>query len=250
VHGILILYAGEFVYSPFAFYLFSLPSCPPSANIENSFKINYTMKILICDDHKIVRDGLRQILRQLHGVSLISEAATGNEVLQLLRVDDFDILLLDISLPDRNGLEVLQTVKTKWPLTNVLMLSMHPQEQYAKRALTHGASGYLTKDTASEELLLAVKRVSEGGKYISQELAENLARHLDNNKVQQKHEILSSREFEIMIRLANGKSLLDIAQELFISNKTVSTYRTRIMEKMGFHKNTELTRYCIENNLI
>jgi DNA-binding NarL/FixJ family response regulator len=127
---------------------------------------------------------------------------------------------------------------------------MHPQEQYALRALKLGASGYLTKDTASEELLVAVKKVSEGGKYISQALAENLAFHINDDKNNQKHDKLSAREFEIMIRLANGKSLQEIASELFISNKTVSTYRSRIMEKMGLNKNTELTRYCIENNLI
>jgi DNA-binding NarL/FixJ family response regulator len=208
------------------------------------------MKILICDDHKIVRDGLRKIFQQLCNVSLIAEAGSGDELLEQLKKDDFNIVLLDISLPDRNGLEVLQSIKSKWPTTNVLMLSMHPQEQYAKRALALGASGYLTKDTASEELLIAVERVSRGRKYISQSLAENLAVHLAKDDKQQDHEILSGREFEIMIRLANGKSLLDIANELFISNKTVSTYRSRIMEKMEFHKNTELTRYCIENNLI
>jgi DNA-binding NarL/FixJ family response regulator len=208
------------------------------------------MKILICDDHKIVRDGLKQILQQLHGVTLIAEAGSGDELIDILKTDDFNIVLLDISLPDRNGMEILQSVKTKWPATNVLMLSMHPQEQYAKRALALGASGYLTKDTASEELLIAVQRVSEGGKYISQSLAESLAFHFSKDDKKQDHEILSGREFEIMIKLANGKSLQEIANELFISNKTVSTYRSRIMEKMEFHKNTELTRYCIEKNLI
>jgi DNA-binding NarL/FixJ family response regulator len=208
------------------------------------------MKILICEDHKIVRDGLKQILHQLEEVTQIEEAGNGNDALILFQNGSFDIMLLDISLPDRNGLEVLQTVKEKWPSTNVLVLSMHPQEQYALRALKLGASGYLTKDTASEELLVAVKKVSEGGKYISQALAENLAFHINDDKNNQKHDKLSAREFEIMIRLANGKSLQEIASELFISNKTVSTYRSRIMEKMGLNKNTELTRYCIENNLI
>ena len=207
------------------------------------------MKILICDDHKIVRDGLRQILHQLQGVTLIGEAGDGNEALILLKKCIFDIVLLDISLPDKNGLEVLQTIKAKWPSTNVLMLSMHPQEQYAIRALKLGASGYLTKDTASEELLLAVKKVSTGGKYISQSMAENLANHLDKDAYRQKHEILSTREFEIMIKIANGKSLHEIGNELCISEKTVSTYRSRIMEKMEINKNTELTRYCIENDL-
>jgi two-component system invasion response regulator UvrY len=158
--------------------------------------------------------------------------------------------LLDITLPDHNGLEILKSVKSKWPATNVLMLSMHPQEQYAIRAIKFGASGYLTKDTASEELIQAIKKVSSGGKYISQSLAENLALHLDEDSQRPKHEILSNREFEIMIKIANGKSLQEIGDELFISVKTVSTYRCRIMEKMGLNRNTDLTRYCMENNLI
>ena len=208
------------------------------------------MRILICDDHKIVREGLRQILHQLPVVTLIEEAGNGNEALVHLKKAVYNIVILDISLPDKNGLEVLETIKTKWPSTNVLVLSMHPEEQYAIRALKLGASGYLTKDTASEELLLAVNRVSAGGKYISQSLAENLTLHLDKDNFRQKHEILSIREFEIMIKIANGKSLLEIGKELCISDKTVSTYRSRIMEKMELTKNTDLTRYCMENNLI
>jgi two-component system invasion response regulator UvrY len=208
------------------------------------------MKILICDDHKIVREGLREILQQISGVSLIEEAKDANDALLLLKNDVFDVLLLDISLPDKSGLEVLKLVKEKWPSTNVLMLSMFPQEQYAIRALKLGASGYLTKNTASGELLIAVKSVSEGGKYISKSLAESLALNLDKDIVRQKHESLSEREFEIMIRLANGKSLQEIGNELFISVKTVSTYRSRLMGKMDLTKNTELTKYCIENNLI
>jgi len=208
------------------------------------------MKILICDDHKIVREGLRQILQQLKGVTSIEEAADGNEAFFLLKKEVFDIVLLDISLPGRSGLEILQSVKSKWPSTNVLMLSMHPQEQYAMRALSLGASGYLTKDTASEELLIAVKRVSECEKYISHSLAESIAFHKERNTSRHKHETLSAREFDIMIKLADGKSLQEISNDLCISDKTVSTYRSRIMEKMEFSKNTELTRYCIENSLI
>lgn len=208
------------------------------------------MKILICDDHKIVRDGLRQILQQMEEVAFIGEARDGNEALSLLKGEVYEVVLLDISLPDKNGLEVLQSIKSKWPSANVLMLSMHTQEQYAIRALKLGASGYLTKDTASEELILAIKKVSSGGKYISQALAENLAHHLDGDAPSNKHETLSNREFEIMIKLANGKSLQEIGDELFISVKTVSTYRCRIMNKMDLKKNTDLTRYCMENNLI
>ena len=208
------------------------------------------MKILICDDHKIVREGLHQILNQLPGPTIIREAGNGNEAFDLLKKDSYNILLLDISLPDISGLEVLQTVKAKWPDINVLMLSMLPQEQYAIRALKLGASGYLTKDTATEELLLAVKKVSEGGKYISNSLAEGLAINLDKESYAMKHDILSGREFEILIKLANGKSLQEIGNELFISVKTVSTYRSRIMEKMELSRNTELTKYCLENKLI
>jgi two-component system, NarL family, invasion response regulator UvrY len=208
------------------------------------------MKILICDDHKIVREGLMQILQQLHGVTLTKEARDGNEVDILLKKDFFDVILLDISLPGKSGLEVLESVKAKWSSINVLILSMYPQEQYAIRAFKLGASGYLTKDASSEELLSAVKQVSEGGKYISQSLAKIIARHLNKDSFNQKHEMLSDREFEIMIKLANGKSLQEIGNELYISSKTVCTYRSRIMKKMKFNKNTELTKYSMENNLI
>lgn len=208
------------------------------------------MKILICDDHKIVRDGLKRILGQYKEFRLISEAADGNEVFVLLNNDTYDLLLLDISLPEQSGLEILQVVKKKWPETNVLMLSMYPQEQYAIRALNFGASGYLTKDAAAEELILAVREIRKNGKYISQSLAHCLAFQLNNDKNQAIHEKLSDREFEIMIKIADGKSLKDIGNELFISSKTVTTYRSRIMDKMDLKKNTELARYCIENELL
>lgn len=208
------------------------------------------MKILICDDHKIVREGLKQIIHQLGDGTHIEEAGDGGEALAILKGQRFDLLLLDISLPGMNGIEVLQKAKDRHSDLNVLMLSMMPQEQYAILALKLGASGYLTKDTASEELLLAIRKISEGGKYISHALAESLASHLTGSSDKKKHELLSGREFEIMIKLANGKSLLEIGNELFISDKTVSTYRARIMEKMELTKNTELTRYCLEHNLI
>ena len=208
------------------------------------------MKILICDDHKIFRIGIRYLLQQLLGVELIEEAGDGNEALAILKSGDFDIVVLDISLPGISGLEVLQLIKTEWKGINVLILSMYPQEQYAIRALKLGASGYLTKETASEELLIAVKKIAKGGKYISLSLAENLALYLDNETSEQKHDILSKREFEIMLKIANGKSLQEIGDELFISNKTVSTYRSRVMKKMELSKNAELTRYALANKLI
>ncbi|MDA3881469.1 MAG: response regulator transcription factor [Prolixibacteraceae bacterium] len=208
------------------------------------------MHILICDDHKIVRDGLKQILAQCSDTLLIDEAANGSEVFDLFNKATYELLLLDISLPDQSGLDVLQKVKKKWPETHVLMLSMHPQDQYAIRALTYGASGYLSKDTAAEELLLAVSEITKNGKYISQSLAHCLALQLNNDSSQAIHEKLSDREFEIMIKIAAGKSLKEIGNQLCISNKTVSTYRSRIMEKMQLEKNTDLARYCIENQLI
>jgi len=208
------------------------------------------MKVLICDDHKIVRDGLRQILAQHENIRLIKEAANGSEVLNMFDQEAYNLLLLDISLPDQSGLDVLQTVKKKWPETYVLMLSMHPQEQYAIRALSYGASGYLTKDAAAEELLLAVRKIAENGQYISPSLAHCMALSLNTDGNKPLHEKLSEREFEIMIKIATGNSLIEIGNELFISNKTVSTYRSRIMEKMQMEKNTDLTRYCIEKQLI
>ena len=208
------------------------------------------MRILICDDHQIVRIGIKQILQQLPDVIDIKEAGDGNEALTILKNNDFDVVLLDISLPGISGLEVLQLIKSKWKKINVLMLSMHPQEQYAIRAIKLGASGYLTKDMAFEELIHAMKKIAAGGKYISQGLAENLSLYLNDETQNNKHDILSKREFEIMIKLANGKSLQEIGDEIFISNKTVSTYRTRIMEKMGMSKNTDLTKYCLANELI
>ena len=207
------------------------------------------MNVLICDDHKIVRHGLKQILAQHENIRCIKEAANGREVLEMFEKEAYDLLLLDISLPDQSGLNLLQTIKRKWPATCVLMLSMHPQEQYAIRSLSSGASGYLTKDAAAEELMLAVKKIAENGKYISQSLANCLASSFNTEIDQPLHEKLSEREFESMIRLAKGKSLKEIGIELFISNKTVSTYRHRIMEKMKLKKNTDLARYCLENSL-
>jgi len=208
------------------------------------------LKILITDDHKIVRDGLKEILKQVPDIETIEEANDGEEALAHFHRKEFDLILLDISLPDMTGLEVLQTIKKKNPAQKVLILSMHPQEQYALRALKLGASGYLTKGTAAEELITAVKKINSGGKYITTSLAESIALHLDKDFSKPLHDSLSSREFEIMIKIAAGKPLHEIGSELCISGKTVSTYRSRIMEKMGLKKNAELIQYCIRNGLI
>ena len=208
------------------------------------------MNVLICDDHKIMRDGLRKILQQLPLISSIEEAANASELIQLFKQVSFDIVLLDISLPDVSGMKVLQMIKSKWKNTNVLMLSMRPQTQYAIRAHKLGASGYLTKDISSEELLNAIKTVAKGKKYISKSLADSMLNTLYLEKEQWKHDSLSAREFEILIQLANGVTLSAIGGELSISSKTVSTYRTRILKKMGLNNNSCLTKYCLENNLI
>jgi two-component system, NarL family, invasion response regulator UvrY len=208
------------------------------------------LKILITDDHKIVREGLKEILLHLPEISVIEEAKNGDEALAMISKEDFDLILLDISLPDISGLEVLQSIKRKHPQQRVLMLSMYTQEHYALRTFKMGASGYLTKDTAAEELIEAVRKIAAGGKYISSSMAENIAYRIENDYSKPLHETLSGREFEIMLMIAAGKPLREIGSELFISGKTVSTYRSRIMRKMGMKKNSELIQYCMKNGLL
>jgi two-component system invasion response regulator UvrY len=208
------------------------------------------VKILITDDHKIVRDGLKEILKHIPEADLIEEANSGSETIELLSRNKYDLILLDISLPDISGIEVLDKIIKRNSSQKVLMLSMHPQEQYALRAFKLGASGYLTKEAAADELISAVKKIAGGGKYISLSLAENIAQHLDKDFSKPLHESLSEREFGIMMKIASGKSLIEIGNELFISGKTVSTYRTRFMTKMGMKNNAEVIQYCIQNKLI
>jgi two-component system invasion response regulator UvrY len=208
------------------------------------------MKILITDDHKIVRQGLREILSHLPGITLIDEAENGNSAIAKVALSDYDLILLDISMPDSSGLEVLQTIVRKHPEQKVLILSMHTHEQYALRALKTGAYGYLTKDTASEELMIAIKKITSGGKYISPAIAENIAKYVGNDFTKPLHENLSEREFEIMLKIAAGKTLQDISAELFISGKTVSTYKSRLMTKMGMKKKSEIVQYCNQQGLL
>jgi two-component system invasion response regulator UvrY len=208
------------------------------------------VKILLTDDHQIVRDGLKQILQQIPDIEWIEEAKNGKETIHLAAQKEFDIIILDISLPDISGLEVLRTIKENHREIRILMLSMYSQAQYAVRAFKMGASGYLNKDSASDELIAAVKKIAKGGKYVTSSLAEELADHLNDNYSGQPHEKLSEREFEIMLKLATGKSLREISTELFISEKTVSTYRTRLLGKMGMKKNAEITQYCLQNGLM
>jgi DNA-binding NarL/FixJ family response regulator len=208
------------------------------------------MKILIADDHSVVREGLKQILKKLPEVKQIDEVTNGADALKKIESSVYDFVILDISLPGMSGLDVLKNLRIQKNETRVLILSMHPEEQFAVRALKLGAAGYVTKDRAGEELLAAIRKISSGGKYVSPELAEYMAFSMESKFEKLVHEKLSEREFQIMILLAGGKSAREIAKELFISEKTVGTHRARIMEKMGLNKNTELTFYAIKNKLI
>ena len=208
------------------------------------------MKILIADDHTIVREGIKQIIRSLPEVNQIDEASDGYEAFSKIITSDYDMVILDISMPKMTGLDLLQRMKSREIKTRVLILSFYPQEQYAVRAFKLGASGYLSKDSAFEELNLAIRKIASGGKYVSASLAERLIFQDIELEGKLPHEHLSEREFQVMIMLSKGKSLVEIGEEIFISDKTVSTYRMRIMEKMGLKSNTEITIYSLKNKLI
>ena len=208
------------------------------------------MKILIADDHAIVREGIKQIAKTLPEVENIDEAWEGNQTLEMIKENGYDLVILDISMPGLSGLDILQNIKSRKLKTHVLILSFYPQEQYAIRAFKLGASGYISKNSAFEELTIAIKKIAGGGKYISSAVAEKLLFSDPGKTDQSLHEALSEREFQILLMLARGRSVTEIAGDLFISDKTVSTYRSRIMEKMGLKKNADLTLYAIKNNLI
>jgi len=208
------------------------------------------MKILICDDHKLLREGLIQILRPVEKITYIGEAGTGEEVLKLMKNTAFDILILDIALPGKNGLEILATVKTLYPSTPVLMVSMHTQVQYAIRALKKGESRYLTKNVESDELIIAIRKIKNGGKYIAKDLVEEIADTAINGKDLQKHETLSEHEFDIMIKIANGQTPTQIGLEMNLSRNTISSLRSKILFKMHFETSADITKYCYEQKLI
>lgn len=208
------------------------------------------MKILIADDHSIVREGLKQLITKIDNVCHIDEVSNGVDALGKIEKQKYDFVILDISMPDTNGLEVLSRLKEKNIIPPILILSVHPQEHYAIRALKLGASGYLCKDSIYTELETAIKTIMDGEKYISPNLAEKILFDSEKGIVLAIHEKLSEREFQIMLKLARGQGVTEIAQELFISDKTVSTHRMRLLEKMGLKKNAELTIYAIRNNLI
>jgi len=208
------------------------------------------VRILIADDHPVVREGLRQILLESLDLAVIDEAGTGQEVLRKIGGNDYDVVLLDISMPGASALDVLKQLKIMRPKMPVLVLSIHPEEQYGLRVLRAGASGYLTKDSAPSELLTAVRKVSLGGKYVSSSLAEKLAFSLENGTEKSLHQTLSDREYEVMIAIASGKTTREISQELSVGIKTVNTYRTRVLRKMQMRNNAELIHYVVENELL
>ena len=208
------------------------------------------IRILVADDHTVVREGVKQILASQSDIIVEDEAENGKETLEKALSGNFDLVLLDISMPGRGGLEVLEDILKARPKLPVLILSMHPEEQYAVRALRAGASGYLTKARAAHELIGAIRKVSRGGKYVTASLAEKLAVALDSKADKHRHERLSTREYQVMLMLASGKSVGEIARELCLSVKTISTYRIRVMNKMGMKKNAELTFYAMNHRLI
>ncbi|MFQ6675987.1 MAG: response regulator [Fidelibacterota bacterium] len=206
--------------------------------------------VLVADDHTLVREGLKEILSESSDIAVAGEASNGREVMVQISKYDYDAVLLDISMPGRSGLEVLKDLKAVKPNLPVLMLSMHPEELYAIRALKAGASGYLTKDAAPDELIQAVRKICAGGRYVTASLAEKLAFQLTGGLEGNLHEKLSDRQYEIMCLIARGKTVSEIANELSLSVKTVSTHRARLLEKMGMKTNAEIMHYCIQNGLV
>ena len=207
------------------------------------------IRILIADDHPIVRRGLKQILSDEPDMAVPGEAGDAREVLELVEGGDWDIVILDITMPGKNGLDILKDLKQKYPKLPVLVLSIHPEDQYAVRALKTGASGYLTKESAPEELVKAIRKILNRGKYVSASLAERLAFDLETGGGAS-HIRLSNREYQVMLMIAAGKRISDIAAEMSLSVKTISTYRTRILEKMNLKNNAEITHYAIKNFLV
>jgi two-component system, NarL family, invasion response regulator UvrY len=207
------------------------------------------IRVLIADDHPLIRRGLREIVSEQNEMEVGGEAGNAPEVLDLVRKQQWDVVLLDITMPGRSGLEALRDIKIEKPELPVLMLSIHPEDQYALRALRAGASGYLTKESAPEELVRAIQKVVKGGKYVSVSLAERLADELGGGG-KAPHELLSDREYEVLCGLGRWKTVSQLADEMSLSVKTISTYRTRILEKLHLQTTADLIRYAQEHNLV
>jgi two-component system, NarL family, invasion response regulator UvrY len=208
------------------------------------------IKVLVADDHPIVRSGLKQYINESADIIVTGEANNGEEALAKEQQGEYDIIVLDISMPDKNGLEVLKQLKIQNPRQKVLILTMHPEEQYALRALKAGAAGYLTKEVAPQELVQAIRKIASGGRYISPTVAEKLAFNLEPYPGKPLYQTLSDREYQIMSMIVMGKRLKDIADELSLSIKTVSSYRARILQKLNLDGNAEMVRYAVDNEMI
>ncbi|MBZ0203015.1 MAG: response regulator transcription factor [Ignavibacteria bacterium] len=208
------------------------------------------IKVMIADDHSVVRRGIKQILSEETDIRVLGEAENSEEIFEQLYIQDWDVLILDITMPGKSGLDALIELKLRKPELKVLILSMHPEEEIAIRALKTGASGYLNKDSVPGELSKAIRKVYSGGKYISNSLAENIFLSMEKDENKLPHNDLSEREFQVLCLIASGNTLSQIAIELSLSIKTISTYRTRILEKMKLHTNVELTHYAIKHKLV
>ena len=206
--------------------------------------------VLIADDHAVVRRGIKQIVEEQPDIKVLGEAQNAAEVRRYVSTRDWDVLVLDINMPDANGLEVLEEVKSLKPHLPILILSIHPEDQFGIRVLRAGAAGYLSKDSAPEDLVNAIRKAHRGGKYVTPFLAEKLAMALDKDADRPPHDALTDREFQVMCLIASGKTVSQIGKQLCLSVKTVSTYRTRILEKMGLRTNADLTSYAIRNHLV
>jgi len=209
------------------------------------------IRVVIADDHQILRDGLKQLLLAAGDLDVVGEASDGHEVIERIRALDVDVLLLDLSMPGKSGMELIRQVKTERPKLRILVLSMHEEHQYAVRAIRAGASGYLTKESAASQLVAAIRKVAAGGAFISAEVAEHLAHDAMPHAVDRpRHAALSDREFLVFTRLVSGESVTDIAAALHLSAKTISTHKARLMEKLGIDNNAELVRYAVEHRLV
>jgi two-component system, NarL family, invasion response regulator UvrY len=208
------------------------------------------IRVLIADDHAVVRQGVKQIISTTKDIEVAAEAANGQEVLDRIWKENFDVIVLDIKMPGRDGVDVLKQIKAWKPKLPVLVLSMHPEEQYAVRVLKAGASGYVTKETDPEEMLRAIRVAAQGRKYVTPALAEQLANGISLDSDRPPHEALSDREYQVMCMIARGKTATEIAEELALSVKTVSSYRTRLLAKLHLKNNAELTHYVLTRNLL
>ena len=208
------------------------------------------INVVVIDDHAVVREGLKRIISENPGMAVSGEAGDGYEAIKVVKDTPCDVVLLDITMPNKNGLDVLKQIRAESPRLPVLVLSMHAEDQYAIRVLRAGAAGYLTKESAPAKLVQAIRKVVRGGKYVSQTLAEKLVFDLDTDTDKVPHETLSDREFQVLCMIASGKTVGDIAGELTLSVKTISTYRVRILEKLQMKNNAEITRYAIKQGLV